>query len=310
MKTTLAVLCLGLGLLSNAPAAAKLNVVATHADLAALAREVGGQRVDVVAIVEPTQDPHFVDPRPHLMLQLNRADLLLLVGLQLEIGWLPTLITGARNARILPGSAGYLDTSTLVERRDVRAGPVDRSQGDLHPGGNPHFSRAPESGLRIAEGIAQRLSELDPAGASDYRRNFARFDRRLRSAMTRWQEACAPYRGTAVVAYHESWVYFAEWLGLRVVGYVEPKPGIPADPAHVAALLTRMRAERVRAILQEEYYPDTTARLLAAKAGARVLRMPGGVHLDQPDGYEGYVGSQVQALLGALGPSAAPEVKP
>lgn len=298
---TLAILATVAALLGAAPAAAKLRVVTSHADLAALTLAVGGDRVEVTNLTLPTQDPHFVDARPSLMLSLNRADLLVVVGLELEVGWLPTLLTGARNPEIMPGRPGYLDTSGFVEKKDVATGAVDRSMGDLHPDGNPHFTRDPRAGLRIAAGIAQHLTRLDPEGASTYRRNYSVFEHELKEAMTRWSEALAPYRGTEVVGYHTSWVYFADWLGLRMETFVEPKPGIPPDPAHVARVLQWMRTNRVAAILQEEYYPDATSRLLAEKAGATLVQMPGGAHVERGQSYIDYVGTQVERLVSALG---------
>lgn len=307
-KTPILVLvlaCTLAALVAGAPARAALRVVASHPDLAALAQAVGGDRVEVVSLCEPTQDPHFVDARPNLMLALNRADLLVVVGLELEVGWLPTLLTGARNADILPGHDGYLDTSGFVERQEVPTGPIDRSMGDLHPGGNPHFSRDPRSGLRIAAGIAKRLARLDPDGASAYRRNYAAFERRLEAKMDEWRAQLAPYRGAELVGYHASWVYFADWLGLRLDLFVEPKPGIPPDPAHVANLLKLMRARHTVAVLQEEYYPNATSRLLADKTGAELIAMPGGVHLDRGEDYVAYVDGQVTRIVAALARGAA-----
>ncbi|MFH1812482.1 MAG: metal ABC transporter substrate-binding protein [Pseudomonadota bacterium] len=287
-------------------ASAKLKIVATHADLASITSTVGGDRVEVVSIVEPTQDPHFVDARPHLMLELNQANLVVLVGLQLEVGWLPNLLTGARNSKILPGTEGYLDTSTLIERRQVPKGAIDRSMGDLHPGGNPHFSKSPAAGLRIADGIARRLSQLDPDGAGTYRRNLSLFQRQLGEAMARWEKQMQPYRGTKVIAYHESWVYFTDWLGLDAVAFVEPKPGIPPDPAHIAKLLGQIRTDKVRVILQEEYYPDSTSRLLADKSGARLILSHGGAHISDGEDYIGYLDRQVQSIVQVLGKGMTP----
>ena len=284
-------------------AAAKTRVVTSHADLAALTMAVGGDRVEVLNLAEPTQDPHFVDAKPSLMLALNAADLVVIVGLELEVGWLPTLLTGSRNPKILPGQDGYLDTSAYVERRRVPTGPVDRSMGDLHAGGNPHFSRDPRSGLRIASAIARRLSRLDPEGASTYRAHYAAFEEALEKAMGRWAERLAAFRGREIVGYHESWAYFAEWAGLRIELFVEPKPGIPPDPAHVAHVLGLMRARQIPAILQEEYYPDATSGLLAKKSGAALLLMPGGAHIGSGETYIAYVERQVSMVVEALSPA-------
>lgn len=289
-------------LLAAPPGLAKLRVVTSHADLAAIALAVGGDRVEVANLCEPTQDPHFVDAKPSLMLKINKADLVVVVGLELETGWLPNLLMGARNPDVMPGRDGYLDTSTLVERKDVPAGRVDRSQGDLHPGGNPHFTRAPASGLRIAAGLARRLARLDPDGASTYRRNYAAFERQLKAAMKRWEKSLQPYRGAELVGYHKSWVYFAEWLGLKLELFVEPKPGIPPNPGHVAKVLKLMKARGIKALLQEEYFPGATSRLLASKTGAKLLRMPGGAHIEKGESYVAYVDRQVRMVVKALEP--------
>lgn len=286
-----------------APAGARTRVVTSHADLAALAMAVGGDRVRVVNLTEPTQDPHFVDAKPSLMLALNAADLLIVVGLELEVGWLPTLLTGARNPRIMPGHAGYLDTSAYVERRSVPTGPIDRSMGDLHGGGNPHFSRDPRAGLRIASAIARRLARLDPDGAAAYRERYAAFEQELTEATRRWETTLAPFRGRELVGYHESWVYFAGWAGLRMELFVESRPGIPPDGAHVVHVMGLMKARGIRAILQEEYYSDATSGLMAERTGARLLRMPGGVRLERGESYIGYVDRQVRMLTEALTPA-------
>lgn len=294
-------------LLLSPALAAELNVVATHSDLAAIATAVGGNSVRVTGIIEPTQDPHFVDARPHLMLVLNKADLLILVGLQLEVGWLPNLLTGARNPRILPGSPGYLDSSTLVQRLQVPQGQVDRSLGDLHPGGNPHFTKSPHAAIRIAHGLARRFTQLDPKGASSYRRNLANFENRLREAIGKWETMMRPYRGAKVVTYHKSWIYFTSWLNLHNVAYVEPKPGISPDPAHVAQLLKTMRQQNIPIILQEEYYPDATARLLANKSKAHLILCHGGVHLKQGDSYITYIDRLVRAIVAVLERQRGPQ---
>lgn len=286
--------------IAGSHAGAQVRVVTTHADLAALTLAVGGSHVKVTNLCQPTQDPHFVDARPHLMLSINRADLVVVVGLGLETGWLPTLLTGARNPDVMPGAAGYLDTSTAVQRLGVPQGTIDRSQGDLHAGGNPHFLRAPPSGLRVAAAIARHLSRLDAPNASAYRRGYARLERELRAAMEGWAARLAPFRGTEVVGYHTSWVYFAAWAGLKLELFVEPKPGIPPDPAHAAALLGQMTERRIGAILQEEYYPDATSALLARKSGARLVSMPGGARVQSGETYVAYVGRQVDLLAAAL----------
>lgn len=277
-------------------AQAAVKVVATVPGLAALVKEVGGIHVTVKSFTQPTQDPHFVDARPNLALELNRADLLVLVGLQLEVGWLRTLLVGARNARVQPGAAGYLDTSQFVSLMQVSSGPIDRSQGDIHPGGNPHYLADPRAGAAVAKGIAARLAAIDPVNRGTYEVNLAAFLTRLAAARQGWEERLAPLRGAPVIAYHQTWAYVANWLGLETIGFLEPKPGIPPNPQHVARLLEFARERRVRAVLQEEYYPDKTARLVAEKIPAPLLRVPGGPHIDRGESYVDYLARMVLAL--------------
>ncbi|MCC6751683.1 MAG: zinc ABC transporter substrate-binding protein [Deltaproteobacteria bacterium] len=287
------------------PARAGLRIAATVPDLAALAREVAGARAEVFSLTLPTQDPHYADARPHLALQLNRANLLLTVGLGLEVGWLPTLLSGARNPAIQPGTAGHLDCSTLAQLKDVPQAKVDRSQGDVHPGGNPHYLTDPDNAVRIARVLGERLGQLDPAGAATYRRNALAFVAALGGARRRWLAFAASVRGRPVVTYHKSWVYLTDFLGLRVVAQLEPKPGIPPSPSHVLQVMLLMRSERVSVLLQEDYYPDRTAQLMAEKTGARVVRLPGGTNLAGGERYLQRMEALVQRVVRAFSVGSA-----
>jgi zinc/manganese transport system substrate-binding protein len=278
LSTTL--LCL-LGL----PAHATLQVVTTVPDLAALAQAVGGKHVHVTSLSLPTQDPHFVDARPSLALTLNRADLLIAVGLELEVGWLPTLQNNARNARILPGNPGFLDASQFVNRLDVPTGKVDRSHGDVHSGGNPHFLYDPRAGLAVARGITERLTSLDPDHTQDYEANLAMLTAELEKARAGWEQRLAGLKGQPVIAFHKTTAYLSDWLGFQTVAYLEPKPGIPPNPAHVAKVLGQSRQKKVRLVLQEEYYPDTTSRLVAEKVPAGLVILPGGTDFRRGETY-------------------------
>jgi zinc/manganese transport system substrate-binding protein len=252
--------------------ASKIRVVSTIPDFGAIAEAIGGDRVDVTTLVKPTQDPHFVDAKPSLVLALNQADLLLTAGMELEGGWLPPLLNGARNRDIMPGTTGHLECASLITPMEVRS--VDRSQGDIHPGGNPHFWIDPRNGLRIAKGIAERLKTIDPSNAAVYDAGRDSFVAKLEQAMTRWKKALAPLLGTRVVVYHESWVYFLDWSGLVQAGALEPKPGIPPTPSHVAGLIKRVEGLGVRFTLQESFYPTQLSNLFAAKSGAVLKVMP------------------------------------
>ncbi len=262
--------------LLSSPARADLRVVTSLPDLAALTKAVGGDKVQVTALALPTQDPHFVDAKPNLALELNRADLLIAIGLDLEIGWLPTLQNSARNSRILTNNPGYLDVSQYVQRLETPAVAVDRSQGDVHPGGNPHFLYEPRSGITVATAIAERLSTLDAANAPTYRANLEKFKAEVEKALPGWEQRLAGFKGAPVIAYHRTTAYLARWLGFNTIAYLEPKPGIPPNPAHVAGVLGLGRQKKARMVLEEDYYPLTTAKLVADKIPAPLVILPGG----------------------------------
>jgi ABC-type Zn uptake system ZnuABC Zn-binding protein ZnuA len=253
------------------PAAATLNVVTTTEDLAALVREVGGDRVSVESLSRGYQDPHFVEPKPSFIFKLHAADLLVVVGRELETGWLPPLVTQSRNAKIQPGARGYLDASGTARILDVPTGPVTRAMGDVHPLGNPHYWLDPGNGRRMAEAIRKKLGELSPADEAHFTRRYGDFDRRLAEAEKRWDGQMAPYRGVKVVTYHRSWPNFAERFGLDVIGYVEPRPGVPPSPLHVLELVQEMRRQQVRIIIVEPYFDLRTPESIARETGASVL---------------------------------------
>jgi ABC-type Zn uptake system ZnuABC Zn-binding protein ZnuA len=210
--------------------AAPLKVLTTTQDLEALVRDIGGDKVQVEALARGYQDPHFVEPKPSFILKLHAADLLVAVGRELEAAWLPALITQARNSKVQPGAPGYLDASLTARILEIPTGQITRAMGDVHPLGNPHYWLSPGNGRRIAQAIQQKLSELDRANTAYFADRYADFDRRLTEAEKRWRADMAPYKGLKVVTYHRSWPNFAEEFGLDVIGYVEPKPGIP--PSH------------------------------------------------------------------------------
>lgn len=258
-------------LLLGGSAQATVNVVATTEDLAALAREVGGDKVQVTAIARGYQDPHFVEAKPSFIFTLNKADLLILVGKELEIGWLPPLITQSRNPKIQSSGAGYLDASRTAKILEIPQGQLTRAMGDVHPQGNPHYWLDPGNGRRIALAIQQKLSAMSPADAAYFSNRYADFDRRLAEAEQRWDAAMAPYRGTKVVTYHRSWPNFCERFGLDVVGYVEPKPGIPPSPAHTLALQTEIKRAGIKVILVEPYFDLKTPNAIGRATGATVV---------------------------------------
>src|SRR6266498_5794240 len=231
--------------------AKKLNNITATTDMAALAQEVGGDHISVESLAKGYQDPHFVEPKPSFLLKLRNADLLITVGLQLEIGWLPPLITQSGNSRIQVGANGYLDASQFAEILDVPTGVVTRAMGDVHPLGNPHYWLDPENGRRVARGIATKLGELDTSDASYFQERFQDFDKRLTAAEQKWDAEIAPYHGRKIVTYHNSATNFAKHFHLDVIGYVEPRPGIPPTPSHTIELIGLMKRENCKLVLVE-----------------------------------------------------------
>ena len=250
---------------------AALKVVATTEDLASLAREVGGDKVQVDALAKGYQDPHFVDPKPSFILQVSRADLLIAVGRELEIGWLPPLITSSRNAKIQPGASGYLDASQNVRILEIPSGQITRAMGDVHPSGNPHYWLDPDNGRKIAASIRDKLSEMSPNDKAYFAQRYNDFDQKLAEAQKRWDATMAPFKGTKIVTYHRSWPNFMERFGLDVMGYVEPKPGIPPSPSHTLELIAEMKRLGVKLIVVEPYFDLKTPQAIANQVGGKVL---------------------------------------
>jgi zinc/manganese transport system substrate-binding protein len=255
-------------------AAAQLKVVTSTTDLYDIAREVGGNKITASHIGEGYQDPHFIEAKPSFVLQLRNADVWAFVGLDLEIGWMPLLLDGARNPKIRQGGSGYLDASTAVPILDRPQGNVDRSMGDVHPLGNPHYWLDPENGRRIARLFRDRFSQLSPADAPTFARNYAAWEARLNAAERAWAGQIAQIRGKPVVAWHTSWRYFAEYTGMNIVGFMEPKPGVPPSPSHLAGLIATMRRTGAKVIVMEPYYDKRTADFVAQRTGAQVLVLP------------------------------------
>jgi zinc/manganese transport system substrate-binding protein len=253
------------------PASAAARVVATTEDLASLAREVGGDRITVVALAKGYQDPHFVDPKPSFILEVSRADLLIVVGRELEIGWLSPLINSSRNAKIQPGANGYLDASSNVRILEIPTGQLTRAMGDVHPQGNPHYWLDPGNGRRIAQTIKDKLSQLVPGDRAYFEQRYADFDKRLAAAESRWDATMGPFKGTKLVTYHRSWPNFMERFGLNVIGYVEPKPGIPPTTSHTVQLIEEMKAQGAKIIVVEPYFDLKTPKAITQQVGGEVL---------------------------------------
>ena len=269
--TTIAALLLAAG---PAWAQGKLNVITTTEDLASIAREVGGDRITVESIAKGYQDPHYVEAKPSFILKLQRADVLVLVGRELEIGWLPPLIQQSRNARIQAGADGYLDASLEAQILEIPTGQITRAMGDVHPLGNPHYWMDPENGKRIGKQIANRLSRFRPNDRAFFELRLADFTSRLDVAEKRWLAMVAPYKGTKAVTYHRSFPNFADRFGLDIVGYVEPRPGIPPTPQHTLDLINEMKRANVKLVLVEPYFDLKTPNAIGRATGAEVLVLP------------------------------------
>ncbi len=254
--------------------AAPVTVITTTEDLAAITREIGRDRVRVDFIAKGVQDPHFIDAKPSYMLKLSRAKLFIQVGLGLEAEWVPSLLRGARNVNILRGRNGHVDASEEVALLEVPKGRLDRSAGDVHGQGNPHYWLDPLNGKQIARNIAKGLKRIDPEGKEQYDQNFVQFSRKLDAAIERWREAMKPFKGEKVVTYHNSWPYFLRRFGLTAVDYVEPKPGISPSSSHLIQLIERIKEEKVKIIIVEPYFNEKTSRFVARKSGARVVVLP------------------------------------
>ena len=275
MRRALAGLFLATWLLPlDAAAQSKLNIMTATEDLASIAREVGGDRVAVESLAKGYQDPHFVEAKPSFILKLQKADVLIAVGRDLEIGWLPPLITQSRNRKIQPGASGYLDASLTARILEIPQGQLTRAMGDVHPLGNPHYWLDPENGKRMATGMASKFSELRPSDRAYFEQRLASFVARLDEAQKRWLAIMAPFKGTKVVTYHRSYPNFADRFGLDIIGYVEPRPGIPPTPQHTLDLMGEMKRSNVKLVLVEPYFDLKTPNAIGRATGAEVLVLP------------------------------------
>ncbi|MBC8094879.1 MAG: zinc ABC transporter substrate-binding protein [Akkermansiaceae bacterium] len=288
--------------LVTATAHAKLNVVVTTPDLASIAREVGGDQVEITTLARSTEDPHFVDGKPSFIVKLARADALIQGGAELESAWLGPLLTGARNPKLNAGAPGDIRCNHDVLMREVPAS-LDRSQGDIHAGGNPHFLVDPENAKIVARTIAEAFAKLDASGAGTFRANQETFVARLEKKMAEWQKTLEPFKGRQLVAYHNSWPYFAARFGLKSEIFLEPKPGIPPSPAHLANVIVKMKEENAHMIIVDPYLNRRTAETVARSTGATVVNVsqfPGGVKGTE-HGYIALMDYLVNAIAKALG---------
>jgi len=268
-----------IGALLALGAQAKLNVVATTPDLGAIAREIGGDKIELTTLARPTEDPHFVDAKPSFIVKLNRADVLIEGGAELEIGWLPALLDQSRNDKLAAGAPGHISCSQGVPLQEVPA-TLDRSKGDIHAAGNPHYVVDPVNAKIVAQNIAAGLALNDTKNTDYYQANLKKFDDVIDAKLVEWQATLAPFKGAPVVAYHNSWLYFAGRFGLRIELFLEPKPGIPPTPAHLAEVISKMKAQNAHVIIVDPYLNRKTAETAARNTEATVLdvtQFPGGI---------------------------------
>jgi zinc/manganese transport system substrate-binding protein len=283
------------------PARAALNVVTSTEGLASLVREVGGEKVKVTSLSRGIQDPHFVDANPSLAVKLRNADLLVDVGMDLEIGWLPPLVTQARNAAIQPGGARRLTAGSAISPMDLPTGPVDRSQGDIHPSGNPHFLSDPRRAVQVAAAVAARLGEVDPPNAAVYQERLQAFRAKVAEAEKGWKAQLAPLAGRSVVTQHKTLTYLLDWSGLKAAGYLEPKPGVAPPPSHVAGLAAVVKSAGVKGVLVGNYYDPRSANQLRDLAGVKVIVIPGDVGgTKEASDWVSYLDTLVKALSQAV----------
>src|SRR5689334_43224 len=279
---------------------AKLNVVATLPDFGSLAREIGGDNVNVTVLAKPTEDPHFVDARPSFVVALRSADVLIDGGAELELGWLPPLLQNARNAKLDVGKPGRVQASQGIRLMNVPTN-VTRAAGDVHALGNPHFAVDPIIAKAIAQHIAQSFAAVDPPNAATYDANYKKFEAAINAKLQQWGATMLPFKGQHVAAYHDSWPYFGHRFGLEIDIFLEPKPGIPPSPSHLAEVITQMKAQKIKAIIVEPYHDRKIAERVASATGAKVVdfaQYPGA--LPDTDTYVKLIDALVSRLAAAL----------
>ncbi|MFM1943587.1 MAG: hypothetical protein RI897_2569 [Verrucomicrobiota bacterium] len=283
MKTLPAILLTSLLLhLTPTLLGAPLQIVSTLPDFAAIAQSVGGNHVKVQSLARGTEDSHFVDPRPSFIRTLNRCDALLHSGADLEAGWLTPLVQNARNRRILPGQPGNIPLAPAVQLLEIPTGNVDRSQGDIHASGNPHFWLNPTNNFLIATYLANQLGQLDPNNANSYITNAHNYQTNLEHHIQSWKTQLAPLSGTRIITYHKTFEYFAQAFNLQIVNYIEPFPGIEPSPAHITRLINDAKSQNVQLVITEPFRPSRTPKLVADSINAQLVTLPDKVGA-QPD---------------------------
>jgi len=253
-------------------AEAQIRVVTTLPDLASITRHVGGDRVDVFAIAKGYQNPHFVDPKPSYIVKLSRADMFITVGLDLEIGWAPQLVQSSRNNKIQRGNAGYVDTSEGISLLQVPSS-TSREEGDIHIYGNPHYWLDPVRGKQVAETIYHHLSDISPENEALFRKNLESFKQEIDERLNDWQQKMEPFKGTKIIAYHNEWVYFEERFGLEIVGFLEPKPGIPPTPSQLVSVIQKVKNDNIPVLINSPYFSSKSPEVVARNTGVEIVKL-------------------------------------
>jgi zinc/manganese transport system substrate-binding protein len=264
---------LGFGVVAATPALADLKVATSLTDLASVAQFVGGKHVMAQSLCRGYEDPHFVPAKPSLMKAIQHADVFISTGLELDGGWLPLVLPGSRNPKIQPGTRGFVDASQGVQVLEKPVGTVSRAEGDIHPLGNPHYYLDPKALEVVADHLAEVFSQLDPANATDYAANAKAFDARMEASLEKWAKELAPYKGAAIVPYHKNFIYFIDRFGLKEFGDVEPKPGIPPTPRHIAELAEAMKQSGVKVVVYGPYYKADASNEVAKRAGGTAVEV-------------------------------------
>ena len=252
--------------------AGPIKVVTTIPDLKSIAELIGGNKVSVTSIATGYQNPHFVDPKPSYIISLSNADLFVTVGLDLETGWSPQLLTSSRNNKIQKGAAGYVDASTGVTLYQVPSA-VNRAEGDIHIYGNPHYWLDPLNGKVIARNIASGLERVDPANKATYEANLQAFNSKIDAKLKEWQAKMAPFKGAKIIAYHNEWVYFETRFGLQIVDFMEPKPGIPPSPSQLVKVIKEIKANSIKVIISSPYFTTSSSEMVSQQTGAKKLTL-------------------------------------
>jgi zinc/manganese transport system substrate-binding protein len=255
------------------PAHAKLNVLACEPEWAALAIEIGGDKVVTTSATTAMQDPHRIEPRPSLIARARNADLLICTGLELEAGWLPILLQQSANPKIALGQKGNFEAGNYVQRLDIPAS-VNRSDGDVHASGNPHIQQNPHNIAAVADALVKRLADIDPSNAAYYQTRHKDFASRWNAAITKWEQMAAPLKGTAVIEHHKNMEYLTNWLGLKTVGTLEQKPGVEPSAAHLSELLNQLKQQPAKLIILAAYQDTRPSHWLAERAKIPALVLP------------------------------------